>query len=167
MALEQSEPSKVSIHDLVGAALGVIAAAILITSPWNVDTSGPEPFYKGPLIFPIMALGLIIGASLPSLWRVMRRQPGARGSSEERLAFPYKTLWTLLLLIAFLVGIPWLGLEACVLLFLLAASYLLGHRTTAKGILLPLVMTFLIWFVFKRILGVFFPAPRLWEVLMG
>lgn len=130
-----------------------------------MDTSGPEPFYKGPLIFPIIALGIMVLASLPSLWRFLRPTTKAPWTL-DRASIPYKTGLILLLLIAFLVAIPWLGLELSSLLFLGVSLNVLGHRSPRRGILLPLLMTALLWLVFKHLLGVFFPVPRLWELWM-
>jgi len=163
--LAEDKKERSRIEDLVRAILGICAAGILISSPWNVDTSGPEPFYKGPLIFPIIALGIMVLASLPSIWRLLRSTaevPWALG----KYSIPYKTGLILLLLIAFLVAIPWLGLELSSLIFLGVSLKVLGYRSPIKGILLPLLMTALLWLVFKQLLGVFFPIPRLWELLM-
>ena len=65
-------------HDLFGALLGLGALAMLLVSPWQVDTTGPDPFYKGPLLFPLMILGMTLAASLPSMWRLIK--PGVDAS---------------------------------------------------------------------------------------
>jgi len=149
-------------HDLLSAFLGVFAAVALITSPWNVDTEGPDPFYKGPLIFPVMVLSMMILAALPACIRLV--SPPA--DSTWRLdgeGYPIKTLVVLALLIAMLVGLNLIGLEVSAWLFLCISLYYLGHRGVLKLIVLPLVITGLIFLVFKHFLGVFFPTPLIVE----
>jgi len=158
---QQPEKSR-RIHDLFSAFLGTFAAFALITSPWNVDTEGPDPFYKGPLIFPIMVLSTMILASLPACFRLL----SAPADSSWRLdgeGWPKKTLVVLGLLIALLAGLNLIGLEASGWLFLSISLYYLGHRGVLKLIVLPLIMTGLIVAVFKHFLGVFFPTPLIVE----
>ena len=73
------------IHDLFGVFMGAIAAGILISTPWQVDTTGPDPFYKGPLIYPILALGIMMLSSLPSAWRLSQSKERARDYGLEDL----------------------------------------------------------------------------------
>ncbi len=158
------EPKKAQsrTHDLFSAFLGVFAAFALITSPWNVDTEGPDPFYKGPLIFPVMVLAMMILASLPACMRLL--SPPA--DSTWRLdgeGYPKKTLVVLGLLIATLIGLNLIGLEVSAWLFLSISLYCLGHRGVLKLIVLPLVITGLLFLVFKHFLGVFFPTPLIVE----
>ena len=157
---EPKAPSRT--HDLFSAFLGAFAAFALITSPWNVDTEGPDPFYKGPLIFPVMVLAMMILASLPAFVRLL--SPPA--DSTWRLdgeGYPKKTLAVLGLLIATLVGLNLIGLEVSAWLYLTISLYYLGHRGVLKLIVLPLVITGLIFLVFKHFLGVFFPTPLIME----
>lgn len=162
MSQEPKEHSRV--HDLFSALLGAFAAFSLITSPWNVDTEGPDPFYKGPLIFPIMVLSLMILASLPACGRLL--SPPADSSWQlDGEGFPKKTLVVLGLLIAMLAGLGLIGLEVTAWLFLSITLYYLGHRGALKLVVLPLVITGLIVLIFKHFLGVFFPTPLVVELL--
>lgn len=154
------------IHDLFSAFLGIFAALCLLSSPWNVDTEGPDPFYKGPLIFPIAVLSMMILASLPACRRLLRTA-GRSSWSPEGGSFPYKTLVVLGLLIATLAGLNLVGLEISAFVFLVASQYCLGHRGPLKLLVLPLFMTGLIVLTFKHFLGVFFPTPLLAEWLWG
>ena len=152
------------IHDLFSALLGAFAALCLITSPWNVDTEGPDPFYKGPLIFPIMVLSMMVLAALPACKRLL----AAGDESTWRLdgaGFPRKTLTILGLLIAMLAGLNLIGLEISALAFLSISIYLLGHRGFFKLMVLPLIMTGLMVLIFKYLLDVFFPTPLIAEWL--
>jgi len=164
MSRETKSPSRV--HDLFAAVLGAFAAVCLITSPWNVDTEGPDPFYKGPLIFPIMVLSMMILASLPACKRLFSPAAGSSWQLDGD-GYPIKTLIVLGLLIALLAGLSLIGLEICAFAFLSGSLYLLGHRGPLKLVVLPLVMTGLIVLVFKYFLDVFFPTPFIAEWLWG
>jgi len=157
---EPKAPSRT--HDLFSAFLGGFAAVCLITSPWNVDTEGPDPFYKGPLIFPVMVLAMMILASLPA-WVRLLFPPADSTWRLDGEGYPRKTLVVLGLLIAALVGLNLIGLEASAWLFLSISLYYLGHRGVLKLMVLPLVITGLIFLVFKHFLGVFFPTPSIVE----
>ena len=164
MSSKTKEHSRV--NDLFSALLGAFAAFCFITSPWNVDTEGPDPFYKGPLIFPIMVLSLMVLASLPA-WVRLLSPPRISSWQLDGEGFPKKTLVVLGLLIAMLVSLGLIGLEVSAWLFLSITLYYLGHRGAFKLLVLPLVITGLIVLVFKHFLGVFFPTPLvvewLWE----
>jgi hypothetical protein len=164
--MSQSNDNQSRVHDLFAAVLGAFAAVCLITSPWNVDTEGPDPFYKGPLIFPIMVLSMMILASLPACKRLFSPADGSSWQLDGD-GYPIKTLIVLGLLIALLAGLSLIGLEICALAFLSGSLYLLGHRGPLKLIVLPLVMTGLIVLVFKYFLDVFFPTPFIAEWLWG
>lgn len=164
MSQPTDKPSRV--HDLFAAVLVAFAAFCLITSPWNVDTEGPDPFYKGPLIFPIMVLSMMVLASLPACKRLLSPADGSTWQLDGG-GFPKKTLAVLGLLIAMLGGLNLIGLEISALAFLAASLHLLGHRGPFKLVVLPLVMTGLIVMIFKYFLDVFFSTPLIAEWLWG
>jgi hypothetical protein len=164
--VSQAKEDQSRVHDLFSAFLGAFAALALITSPWNVDTEGPDPFYKGPLIFPVIVLSMMILASLPACRRLL--SPNEESSWQlDGEGYPKKTLVVLGMLIAMLVSLNLIGLEISAFAFLVLSLYFLGHRGALKLVVLPLVMTGLIVLVFKYFLGVFFPTPLvaewLWE----
>jgi len=160
--VNQETKAQSRVHDLLSASLGAFAAFCLITSPWNVDTEGPDPFYKGPLIFPIMVLSMMVLAALPACRRLFSPADGSSWRLDGG-GYPRKTLMVLGLLIAMLAGLNLIGLEVCALAFLSVSLYILGHRGPFKLIVLPLVMTGLIVLIFKHFLGVFFPTPLIAE----
>jgi hypothetical protein len=155
-----------SVHDLVAAAFGVIGAVLLISTRWEVDTSGPYPFYKGPLIFPLLVLSLVVLASLPSAWRLFKR-PGSGSWRLDGRGAPKKPAALLLLMILFILGMPVIGLEASSFLFTSIGLYCLGHRDPLRFLILPALCTALIVFVFKYALGVYFPTPLVLEWFGG
>jgi hypothetical protein len=162
--MNQKQQEDSSIHDFLSAFLGAFATFALITSPWNVDTEGPDPFYKGPLIFPVMVLSMMSLVSLPAWMRLL----SPKADSNWRLdgeGFPLKTMVVLALLIATLTGLNLIGLEVSSWLFLTVTLYYLGHRGLLRLIVLPVLVTGLIVLVFKHFLGVFFPTPLIVEWL--
>lgn len=164
--MSKTSQNQSRVHDLFSSLLGAFAAFCLVTSPWNVDTEGPDPFYKGPLIFPIIVLTMMVVASLPACRRLVSPPEGSSWRLDGE-GYPGKTLAVLILLIAMLVSLNLIGLEVSAFAFLGVSLYFLGHRSPVKLIVLPLVMTGLIVLIFKHFLGVFFPTPLvaewLWE----
>ena len=136
---DQASPES-RAHDLLSLILGAFAALTLITSSWNVDTEGPDPFYKGPLIFPIIILSMMVLASLPACLRMVRPPRGASWRLDGE-GFPLKTVCVLFLLCLSLVGIQIIGLEVSALVFLVAGLYLAGHRGPIRLILIPVIIT--------------------------
>lgn len=164
MSEEHNTQSRV--HDLLGAVLGLLALGLLLSSPWQVDSSGPDPFYKGPLIFPILVLCLLLGASLPSMYRLLRPPAGSTWKLDGR-GFPVKGIQILGLLVLFLAGLVYLGLEITTWLFLFLSMCLLRQFTPGRLLGLPTAAMVIVYLVFKFFLDVWFPTPVLWEVMAG
>jgi hypothetical protein len=144
-------------HDLLGSVLGIGALILLVLSPWLVDTTGPDPFYKGPLLFPLITLGLILAGSVPSLVRLVR--PGGARWYLDGLGRPVRAAKVLACLVLFLAGLTVLGLEISTLAFLAASLKLVGQDSRIKMILVPLLVTVILAVIFKQMLGVWFPEP--------
>lgn len=146
------------VHDLAGAILGVFALAMLITAPWQVDTTGPDPFYKGPLIFPLIVFLIIMVGSLPSLSRLIKPLKESDWTLDG-FGIPKKSMVVLCLLVAFLAGVITLGMEISTWLFLVISMKIVGQDTSFKLIVFPLVLTVLLYVVFKLFLDIWFPEP--------
>jgi hypothetical protein len=153
---------KSRIHDLLATAFGIAGAAILISTKWQVDTSGPYPFYKGPLIFPAMVLSLMVLASMPSAWRLLNPSQQSTWRLDGH-GSPRKPAVLVLLMIFFMLGILVFGLEISSFLFTSLGLYYLGHRHPLRFLVLPLFCSVLIVFVFKHVLGVYFPTPLFFD----
>ncbi|MBN2122765.1 MAG: tripartite tricarboxylate transporter TctB family protein [Deltaproteobacteria bacterium] len=147
-------------HDLFAVFLGAFAAGVLISTPWQVDTTGPDPFYKGPLIFPLLVLSLMALASLPAAWRLIKPPEGASWHLDGK-GYPLKTTVVLGFLVAYLFGVRVFGLTFSSWAFLFVSLYYLKHRSPLKLILIPLIITGLVVITFKVFLEVFFPTPLL------
>lgn len=151
-------------HDLLGAGVGLLAAVFLASSPWQIDTSGPDPFYKGPLIYPLMVLVFMVLSSIPSVIRLVRPKPGRTWTLDGE-GPPKKTLVILIFLIAFLPTLLFFGLEVAASAFLVASLYYLGHRSVKRLVLVPVLTVGLTVLVFKYLLQIYFPTPILWDLL--
>jgi hypothetical protein len=149
-------------HDLLGAALGLFALLVLISSAWQVDTTGPDPFYKGPLIFPLIVLSMMVLASIPFWKRLLTPSPEA-GWHLDGHGIPWKTLRVLLLLILYLAGLVLAGLEIATAAFLFAALWVVGERSAVRMIAIPLGVSAVLHFFFKFLLSVWFPEPWLFQ----
>ncbi len=154
------------VHDLLAAVLGGVAALLLATSPWNVDTEGPDPFYKGPLIFPLIVLSMMTLAAIPAWGRLLRPPQDSTWRLDGR-GLPVKTAVVLGLLIAALMGLVVIGLEASCAGFLVVALYYLGRRGWVQLVVMPVVVTLLIVVVFKYLLDIFFPTPLIIDWMGG
>lgn len=154
------------MHDLLGAALGAAAAGVLLSLPWQVDTSGPTPFYKGPLLYPLLVLSLMVLAALPATLRLALPPAGASWHLDGG-GYPRKPAVIFAMLAGFLAALVYVGLEIASLGFLAGSLYYLGHRRPATLVLVPVVVTALVAIVFKHLLLVWFPAPVLWDLWMG
>jgi len=154
------------IHDLFGAFLGAAAAGVLISTRWQVDLTGPDPFYKGPLIYPLLVLSLIVVASVPSAWRLVKPHEAFTWVLDGA-GFPSKPLTVFLFLVAFLGGVVVIGLSVSCLLFVLSSLYYLGHRRPGVLVLIPVIMTGLIFILFKFFLDIYFPTPLILDWFGG
>ena len=162
--MSQDQKAESRLHDLFGAFLGALAAGLLISTPWQIDTAGPDPFYKGPLLYPLLVLSLMVLASIPSAFRLIRPAEGAPWVLDGR-GFPKKPLVVFSLLILFTAGLVVFGLRISCLLFLGSSLYYLGHRRAGALIAIPLIVTAIVFLVFKFFLDIYFPTPLLFELL--
>ena len=154
------------VHDLFGALLGLFALVMLLTLPWQVDTTGPDPFYKGPLIFPLIVLFLMVIGALPSAWRLFKPAVN-RSWFLDGEGIPFKTMTVAGLLILYLAGMPYLGLELSTWLFLFFALKIVRQDTILKLTVIPTLITAIIYVTFKVFLDIWFPSPLLLDLFLG
>jgi hypothetical protein len=133
---------------------------MLITAAWQVDTSGPEPFYKGPLVFPLMVFLVMIIGSLPSLWRLIKPSGSVTWFLDGHGA-PIKGVIVLGLLVALLSGVVTIGMEVSVWLFLLFSMKIVGQDSVVKMVVFPVAVTAILYVVFKLCLDIWFPEPAI------
>lgn len=156
--MSKKEFSSSRVHDLLGSLFGVFALSMLISAPLQVDTSGPDPFYKGPLIFPLIVFCLIIAGSLPSIWRLIKPPLHASWYLDGH-GKPFKNIIILGLLIFYLAGLMVLGLEISTWAFLVIAMKLVKQDSVLKITLVPILVTLILFLIFKVFLDVWFPEP--------
>jgi hypothetical protein len=153
------------IHDLLSTLLGLFAGILLVTLKLHIEEPAADyPFYKGPKIFPILVLAVMVVSSLPSLVRLIRTY--GRGSWWlDGFGWPTKpAVVTLMLVVFFLFGLNWIGVEASVFFFMLLSFLFLGYRRFGVNVLYPLLYTVIIVVVFKYVLKIWFPEPLLLEL---
>jgi hypothetical protein len=151
--------------DLFMVILGALGALLLILTPGQVVPRGLYPFYKGPRIFPILSLSLVVLASLPATFRLLKGQSGTNWRVDGH-GMPKKAAIFLAISISFLFGIAWVGLELSCFLYLAICLYWLGHRTPARYLGISVIYTAVIVLIFKVALGLYLPSPlilRLFE----
>lgn len=150
------------IHDLLSIILGVFAAFLLLTLRWQiVEPAVNYPFYKGPYIFPIIVLAVMVIASLPSLYHLIRTV-GRANWRLDGYGWPIKpAIVTCMLVLFFLFGISWIGLEISVFGFMFLSLLLLGYRRGLFIIFYPLLYTVIMVFIFRYLLKIWFPEPSI------
>lgn len=161
--MTEKKMSSTRIHDLLGSVLGVFALSMLVSSPWQVDTSGPDPFYKGPLIYPLMVCCLILAGSLPSLWRLFKTGNNSSWHLDGH-GKPFKGMIILGLLALYPAGLMAVGLELSTWLFLILALKVVKQDSGLKLILIPMGVTLILYLVFKLFLDIWFPEPLIMEL---
>lgn len=152
-------------HDALALAIGVGALVLLILSPWLVDTSGPDPFYKGPLIFPLIALAVAVCGALPAAWRHVRYRRSVSLRVDGR-GFPARSGLLFLLMCLFPPAINAVGVEIAsfVLIF---AGLMLVHRRLVQSLVIAVCLAIAIHLAFRTFLDVWFPQPWLFEMIGG
>jgi hypothetical protein len=148
------------IHDLLSTILGVFAGMLLVTLNLQIgEPAANYPFYKGPKIFPILVLAVMVVSSLPSLYRLIRTF-GRSNWWLDGYGWPVKpAIVTFLLVLFFIFGISWIGMEAAVLFFLILSLLVLGYRQIGIVFIYPLLYTIIIVVLFKYALKIWFPEP--------
>ena len=148
------------IHDLLSTILGAFAGMLLVTLKLHIDEPATDyPFYKGPKIFPIIVLAVMVISALPSLYRLIKTF--GRGSWWlDGYGGPIKpAVVTLMLALFFLIGINWTGVEVSVLAFMILSLLVLGYRRARIIFIYPLCYTMIIVVLFKCVLKIWFPEP--------
>lgn len=160
------------VHDLAAVVMGLFALAMIVSSPWQVDTTGPDPFYKGPLIFPLMVLALMVAGALPSMIRVAKALPAFFEKEGRKQALyldgeglPERPAVMVGMLIAYIWALVFFGLEVSTFLFLVAALKYLKQDTPLKLALIPILVTAILYVVFKFFLDTWFPEPLILSFL--
>lgn len=162
-AEERFGPSRTS--DMVASVLGVAAAGLLVAAPALVDSSGPDPFYKGPLIFPLIALAIVLASSLPAMIRIATVTGRSWFIDGHGVPFPAIALFALACLYA--PAIAWAGLDAATLVFMLAGLMITNPRRPLRAVVTAVATTIILHLAFVTLLDIWFPSPTLWSAIAG
>jgi hypothetical protein len=161
----RQEPTHSRSQDLLGTILGSFCAIMLILAPWQIDLDVPYPFYKGPLLMPVIALLLGTLASLPSVFRLLFRHTAEKTWSLDGEGWPAKPCAMFLTTLLFPLGIITAGLELATIVVLAIELYITGSRNPKILLGIPFAVSVLFWIVFKALLDVYFPEPLILSML--
>ena len=156
------EKSKSS--DLFLVILGAVGALLLILTPYQVPSPRLYPFYKGPRIFPILSLSLVILASLPATVRLIRGRSGTSWRVDG-YGMPVKAALFLAVSVLLMFAISWIGLEISCFFYLAGCLYWLGHRSPARFLGISIIYTAVLVIIFKYVLGLYLPEPLLLKLI--
>jgi Tripartite tricarboxylate transporter TctB family len=146
-------------HDALAAGIGAAALGLLVGAPWLVDTSGPEPFYKGPLIFPLIALALVIvGAAHPAFR--LARDSGRRWFVDGR-GVPWTGIGVFVLMCFFPTAIRLIGLGPAALVFVFAGLLAAGYRRLFMALAVAAATALILHLAFIAFLDIWFPEPAI------
>ena len=167
-SIKKESKSTSRLHDALISIFGLFAGYLFLTIKTHVSKPAVDyPFYKGPTIFPLTVLGIMFLSSVPSFYRLFRPPDGSSWYLDGK-GLPYKPcLFVFLLVVFYLYGIFWIGLEISVLAFIGIAVFALGYRNWKINILLPVIYTIILVLVFKQGLKIWFPEPILWSLAGG
>lgn len=148
-------------HDTLALVVGGTALVLLLLSPWLVDRSGPEPFYKGPLIFPVMVLATIVAGALPAMVRTARNPPRSPFHFDGA-GFPARGAALFVLMCFYPVAISAAGLEIATFAAIFLGLLVTGRKPVHSAIIAA-GMTILTYLAFKQSLDIWFPQPWLFD----
>ncbi|WP_018699462.1 tripartite tricarboxylate transporter TctB family protein [Amorphus coralli] len=159
----RSRPSRTS--DLVAGVLGLAAAALLVAAPQLVDRSGPDPFYKGPLIFPLIALAITVAGALPALVRLATA--AGRSWFIDGNGVPLRAIALFALACFYAPAIAWAGLDAATFVFMLGGLLITNPRRPLRALVTAGAATVVLHLAFISFLDIWFPEPTAWSWLSG
>jgi putative tricarboxylic transport membrane protein len=148
-----------TVHVLRGTLSVLIAAgAFLIVSGLQLRyyvRTGP-----GPGFFPVWIGALLAASSLYLLVETFRSRDGREpffptGEAAKRLGL------IVMLLLAAWVALEYLGYRLAILGFALVAPRLFGKQSTVTTIVVALIASFGVAYVFEKWLGVWLPTPQI------
>ena len=147
---EDSAAEAPSGHETLAAGIGLAAAVLLILSPWLVDRSGPDPFYK--------AL-----SAVPAILRLLCHRVGLPFHVDGN-GFPGRAAALFVLMCLYPLGISAIGLSAATFLAVLI-GLLMVYRRPWQSVAIAAIMTLTVHLAFKTFLDIWFPAPWLFEMI--
>jgi len=153
-------------HDAVAAGIGALALGLLIGAPWLVDTEGPDPFYKGPLIFPLIALALTLLGALPGAVRLVWSNRIGTWFVDGR-GVPWTAIGLFALMIFFPSAINFAGLAAAAFVFVFAGLLITGYRRPLRAFAIAAAVAVCLHLAFITFLDIWFPTPMLVEWFEG
>lgn len=153
-------------HDALAAGIGLVAFVLLAGSPWLVDQDGPDPFYKGPLIFPLIALALTVAGALPGAIRLVRERTRSTWHLDGH-GVPKRAVGLFVLMVFFPTAISLVGLAAAAFAFVVAGLTVVGVRKPVRALLIAAAVAAGLHLAFISFLDIWFPTPAVVEWVEG
>ena len=153
-------------HDALAAGIGAVALCLLAVAPWLVDQSGPDPFYKGPLIFPLIALALTVLGALPGAYRLIGNARTASWYVDGR-GVPKRAIGLFALMVLFPAAVGIVGMAASAFVFVAAGLAIVGYRRPLMVVAIAAGIAVCLHLAFVTFLDIWFPAPLVYEWLGG
>lgn len=144
---------KSNIPSLFMALFGII---ILIIIPFEVRDTGNETF--GPRFLPYLAASLVVILSILSIFEQKFIKSDYEGLKKLTKKDYFRLFLILITMIAWFLLISWLGFILTTILFTISVMYIIGNRKIWQLIVTPLLLTFVIYFVFNELLNVILPT---------
>jgi putative tricarboxylic transport membrane protein len=125
-----------------------------------VNFESPSTEYRviSPSFFPYVLTGILSGLSLLLMWEGWRSPPGRILSIDFRNPDTYRTLVLLFILVVFSVLLTTIGFILDAFLFMVAVQFLLGERSFLRILLMALIISFGLYFIFAKLFYVPLPS---------
>ncbi|MDQ0314266.1 tripartite tricarboxylate transporter TctB family protein [Amorphus orientalis] len=159
----RARPSRTG--DAIAAAIGLAAIGLFVAAPSLVDRSGPDPFYKGPLIFPLIALAITAAGALPSAFRLVTGT--TRSWRIDGAGVPLRAIGLFALACLYAPAIAAFGLDAATFVFLFLGLLAAGYRRPLRALAVAVSVTLIMHLAFVTVLDIWFPTPSLAPLTFG
>ncbi len=161
----KSDKLKIKPHDTGLFLLGLFCLLLIIFNDRLIVVKGDRHWSSGPLIFPLLTLGVCVLSSLPSAWRIISSHGFSPSAVLSFLKLKRSSAKMLLVLLAFLPCLLLIGVSPTVFILLGIGLFMYGHKKSA--LIISGTVTLVVWFVFVFLLDIYFPPPLINSLLGG
>lgn len=157
--------SPLKSQDLGLFLLGLACLGLVLGTNVLIKAKGDGPWTSGPLVFPLFMLGVCVLSSLPSAWRVFKYKAFSPSAVLNFLKPKASSFKLLLVLVSFLPCLRLFGIELTSFCLLALSLRMFGHKKSA--FIIAGIVTLVVWFVFVRMLSIYFPEPVIFTLFGG
>ena len=152
------------VADIIGGVIGILIGIYAI---WEGTNMPPDYIMKvGPSFFPTILAGLLIIFSAISIIFALKGK--SKGSVEPFNLSDKGVQRGLIMLVAsviFCAVLEPLGFIPTAIIFLALMMILRGNRKPRQLLIAPLLVTFVVWLIFEKLLNLSMPAGVLTDLL--